>query len=565
MKHNLWKPFNLLIVLALVGTVLVGCGPATTTPVATTQPGATNPPQATTPPETVPPPTKAPEKVLTIAIPQQYTETFDISTMIYAMEPTQMVYDGLVVMDTNYNIQPGLAESWDVSADGTAVTFHLKKGVKFTDGSPFNADVVKWWIAQMLAPSGSVQYMWQPITSVEVVDDYTVIFHLKNPYPALFYYLSGAWGLIMSKEAYQKEGTDYGTHPVGTGPFILQEWVQNDHLTLVKNPDYNWAPAWTGHTGPANIDKIIYRIIPEDATRMVELEAGTVDLILEAPWRELPNYNNNPDYQVITTPEATIWFVAMNLKEPLVADLRTRQAIGYAIDRNLIKDTLYMGYGEAKTTYLASQMGGDKGVSSIAISYDAAKAAELLTAVGWEKGSDGILVAKTVKGVPAGTKFEISYWTYNDDEAKRLAEATQKMLSDIGIKADIQLMDKATYDGKLQAGGLQICLRRYTWDGEDILPWFTAGYNLPYPNYLNLSDPVLDKMYDDAEYAVTTWDEREASYAAAHRYLIEWFYPWAPIYQRPAVWIARSAVKITPVQLRAGMSTEVWTLADIQP
>jgi peptide/nickel transport system substrate-binding protein len=255
----------------------------------------------------------------------------------------------------------------------------------------------------------------------------------------------------------------------------------------------------------------------------------------------------------------------MNLNEPLVADLRTRQAIGSAIDRTLIKDTLYMGYGEAKTTYLASQMASDKGVSAIAISYDPAKAAELLTAVGWEKGSDGILVANNVAGVPAGTKFEVSYWTYNDDEAKRLAEATQKMLSDIGIKANIQLMDKATYDGKLEAGGFQIILRRYTWDGEDILPWFTAAYNLPYPNYLNLNDPTLDKMYDDAEYAVATWDEREAAFAEAHKYLIETWYPWAPIYQRPAVWIARSSVKITSVSLRAGMSTEVWTTADIQP
>ena len=254
----------------------------------------------------------------------------------------------------------------------------------------------------------------------------------------------------------------------------------------------------------------------------------------------------------------------MNLKEPLVADLRTRQAIGYAIDRNLIKDTLYMGYGEAKTTYLASQMESDKGVSDIAPGYDLAKAAELLKASGWEMGSDGFLVAKSVEGLAAGTKFEVSYWTYQDDEAKRLAEATQKMLSDIGIKANIQLMDKSTYDGQLEAGGFQIILRRYTWDGEDILPWFTAAYNLPYPNYLNLNDPTLDKMYDDAEYAVATWDEREAAYREAHKYLIETWYPWAPIYQRPAVWISRSYVKISPIALRAGKATDIWTMADIQ-
>jgi len=554
MKNNIWKPLVVAIVLALL---LTSCAPATEAPAG---PVATEAPAKPPEPTAIPP-----EKVLTIAIPQQYTETFDISTMVYAMEPTHMIYDSLVVMDTDYNIQPGLAESWEVSADGKLVTLHLKQGITFTDGSAFNAEVVKWWVAQMLAEGACCAYMYSPITEVEVVDDYTAVLHLEKPYPALFWYLSGSWGLIMSKTAYEKYGDEYGTkYPTGTGPFMIQEWVQNDHLTLVKNPDYNWAPAWTGHTGPANIDKIVYRIIPEDATRMVELEAGTVDLILEAPWRELPTYQDNPDYQIIMSPEATIWFVGMNLKEPLVADLRTRQAIGYSIDRSLIKDTLYMGYGEAKTTYLASEMASDKGVSAIAPGYDPAKAAELFTAAGWEMGSDGILAAKNVAGVKAGTKFEVSYLTYNDDESKKLAEATQKMLSNVGIKANIQLMDKATYDGKLEAGESQIMLRRYTWDGEDILPWFTAAYNLPYPNYVNVNDPILDKMYDDAEYAVATWDEREAAFIEAHKYLIETWYPWAPIYQRPAVWIARSNVTLTTIPLRAGMSTDVWTTADIK-
>jgi peptide/nickel transport system substrate-binding protein len=529
----------------------------------TTPPEEVTPPEATTPPEPTSPPVEAEEKVLTIAIPQQYTDSFDIFTMVAAMEPTTMIYEGLVNMDTNYKIQPGLAESWDVSPDGKIVTFHLKQGVTFTDGSPFNAEVVKWWVEGMTGPEAASAYILAPVEEVEIVDDYTVAFHLKGPYPALLWYLSSFYCVIPSMEAYEKYGDEYGTkYPTGTGPFMLQEWVQNDHVTLVKNPDYNWAPAWTGHTGPANIDKVIYRIIPEDATRLVELEAGTVDLILEAPWRELPTYMDNPDYKVIQNPDATIWFIGFKVDEPMVADLRTREAMGYAIDRDLIKDTLYMGYGEAKTTYLASQMEADMGVSAIAPSYDPAKAAELLTAAGWEIGDDGILVAKTVEGIVAGTKFEVNYLTYQDDEARRLAEATQKMLSDIGIKANIQTLDKATYDGQLEAGTFQIILRRYTWDGEDILPWFHASNYIPFPNYTAVNDPALDKMFSDAE-MFPTWDERESAYLDAHKYLIETWYPWAPIYQRPAVWLAGSYVDITPIPLRSGFATEVWTTADI--
>jgi peptide/nickel transport system substrate-binding protein len=341
--------------------------------------------------------------------------------------------------------------------------------------------------------------------------------------------------------------------------------VPNDHLTLVRNPDYNWAPEWTGHTGPANVDKIIYRIMPEDATRLIELEAGDVHLVMSAPWRELPTYMDNPDYQVVAIPDATIWFVGMNLNAPIVADLRTRQAIGHAIDRELIQETLYLGLGHAKTTYLASELGGDKDVAEVAPDYDPAAAAELLAEVGWVMGDDGILVAESVEGVDAGTKFEVSYWTYNDDDSKRLAEVTQKMLNDVGIKAEIQLMDKPTYDAQLEAGGHQIILRRYTWDNNDILPWFHHSQYLPYTNYLGVNDPDLDAMMDNADYDSASWAERDEKYREAHRYLIETYYPWAPIFQRPSVNIARSTVKnFQGIPLRAGMSTEVWTLIDLE-
>lgn len=506
-------------------------------------------------------------KTLVIAYPVQYSETFDISTMVYAMEPTVMIYDTLVSIDYNYEYHPGaLTERWEVSEDGTVVTFYLKQGVKFHDGSAFNAEVVKWWLEEMTKETGSVAYMYNAVTDIEVIDDYTVALHTDGPFPALFYYLSGAWGLIMSQETYESLGPDeYASHPSGTGPFMLEEWVFNERLVLVKNPDYNWAPEWTGHEGPANVDRIIYRIIPEDATRLIELEAGDAHLVMEAPWRELPTYIANPDYQVVQSPDATIWFIGMKVDAPIVADLRTRQAIGHAIDRDLIQQTFYMGLGRATTTYLAGELPADQGVSQYAPSYDPDEAARLLAEAGWVMGDDGILVAESVEGVEAGTVFEVDYWSYMDDEARRLAEATQKMLADVGIKADITTMDKPTYDSQLEAGDQTIILRRYTWDGYDILPWFHDGGYLPYPNYLGVNDPELDQIWYDAEYGVATWDERTDAFREGHIMLVERWYPWAPIYQRPMLVFARSTVKdFRPIPLRGGMSTEVWTLVDLE-
>ena len=505
-------------------------------------------------------------KTLVIAYPVQYSETFDISTMVYAMEPTVMIYDTLVSIDHNYEYHPGgLTERWEVSEDGTVVTFYLKKGVTFHDGSDFNAGVVKWWLELMASDVSGVSYMYNAITEVEIVDDYTAALHLDGPFPALFYYLSGAWGLVMSQETYERLGPDeYASHPSGTGPFILDEWVFNEKLVLVRNPDYNWAAEWTGHEGPANVDKIIYRIIPEDASRLIELEAGNVHLVMEAPWRELTRYITDPDYQVYQSPDATIWFIGMYLNAPIVADLRTRQAIGHAIDRELIQQTLYMGLGRATTTYLAGELAADKGVAEYAPSYDPDEATRLLAEVGWVMGDDGILVAENVEGVDAGTKFEVEYWTYMDDEARRLAEATQNMLADVGIKAKITPMDKPTYDSQLEAGGHSIILRRYTWDGLDIIPWFHDSGYLPYPNYLGVNDPELDQLWYDSE-RVATWDERNDSFRESHIMLIERWYPWAPIYQRPMLVFARSTVKdFQPIPLRGGMSTELWVLVDLE-
>jgi peptide/nickel transport system substrate-binding protein len=370
----------------------------------------------------------------------------------------------------------------------------------------------------------------------------------------------------MSKEAYETLGPDeFATHPSGTGPFMLEEWVPNDHLLLVKNPDYNWAPEWTGHTGPANVDEILYRIIPEDVVGLIELEAGNVDLMITPPLRELGNYQGDPDYIYITVPRATIWFVGMNVKSPIVGDIRTRQAIGHAIDRDLLSETIFQRMGRPTTTYLAGELGADKGVSEVAPSFDLDKAAELFAEAGWVMGDDGILVAENVADVDAGTKFEVEYWTYQDDQSRRVAEATQRMLADVGIKAEIQLMDNPTYSAELEGGGHSIILRRYTWDNADILPWFHHSQYVPMPNYLGVNDPDLDAMMDNADYATSTWAERSEGYREAHKYLIETYYPWAPIFQSDEPYLARSRVRnFRPIPLRGLMRPEVWTLIDLE-
>lgn len=180
-------------------------------------------------------------------------------------------------------------------------------------------------------------------------------------------------------------------------------------------------------------------------------------------------------------------------------------------------------------------------------------------------GDDGILVAESVEGVEAGTRFEFDYWTYMTDEARRLAEATQRMLADVGIKANITPMDNPTYAAQLEAGGHSVILRAYTWDGLDILPWFHDSYYLPYPNYLGVNDAEIDQIWADAEYSMATDAERSEKFKEGHILLIERWYPWAPIYQSPSLDFARASVKdYKLVPLRGGAATEVWIMVDLE-
>jgi peptide/nickel transport system substrate-binding protein len=559
-----------MFLLVTIVMVVVACAPQATEPPEPVPeepaeaPAATEAPEApepTQPPE----PAEAPEKTLTIAYKIQYSDHFDISVMVYADAPTFMIYDTLVSVDTEYGFQPGaLATGWDVSDDGTLVTFYLKEGVTFHDGSAFNSAALKWWFEEMVKEGACCAYMYNAITEITTPDDYTIELSFEGPFPALFYYLSGAWGLIMGQEAYESLGPDdFASNPIGTGPFILEEWVYNERFVLTRNEDYNWGAEWTGHEGPANVDQIIYRIIPEESTRLIELEAGDTHILYEAPWREVATYEGDPDYQVIQVPDATIWFVGFNINAPIVGDLATRQAIGHAIDRDLIQETLYQGLGQASNTYLAQELGANVGVPELAPSYDLAEAADLLAEAGWAMGDDGVLVAESVEGVDAGTVFEVDYMTYQDDEARRLAEATQSMLAEIGVRANIVPLDKPTYDTALEAGDFTVILRRYTWDGLDILPWFHDSYYLPYPNYTGVNDPEIDQMFYDAEYARATWDERTEAFRESHIALIERWYPWAPIYQRPLLIFARSSVQdFYPIPLRGG-TAETYLMVDL--
>ncbi|GAI61390.1 unnamed protein product [marine sediment metagenome] len=194
-----------------------------------------------------------------------------------------VIYEGLTEMsEFDGKYYPSLTSSWEMSEDAMTWTFNLKEGVKFHDGSEFNADVVKWFIEEMReSPS---DYMVQSIKSVTVEDPYTVTFHMEYPDPNLLFNLSSTYMTIPSKEAIEKYGDDFGIkYAVGTGSFILDEWIMDDRVILKKNPAYNWGTELSENKGPAKIDKLVIREMKEEATVFMELTSGGVDIAEGVP------------------------------------------------------------------------------------------------------------------------------------------------------------------------------------------------------------------------------------------------------------------------------------------
>ncbi|HQN63376.1 MAG TPA: ABC transporter substrate-binding protein, partial [Flexilinea sp.] len=180
----------------------------------------------------------------------------------------QQIYDPLIYADPEQNLHPGLATSWEVNPEGTEFTLNLRNDVKFHDGTPFNAQAVKVSLDRAAvgttvaaaAPAILTDYI-----ETQVVNDTQVVIKFSTPHATFLQDLTRPWLMISSPAAIEQYGDDYGQHPVGTGPFIFKEWAAQDHITLVKNPDYNWGPEFFTHTGPALLDEIVFRILPEAA------------------------------------------------------------------------------------------------------------------------------------------------------------------------------------------------------------------------------------------------------------------------------------------------------------
>ncbi|MFQ5586075.1 MAG: peptide-binding protein [Thermodesulfobacteriota bacterium] len=426
-----------------------------------------------------------------------------------------LVINGLVKYDTDLTIIGDLAESWDVSEDGLTITFHLREGVRWSDGVEFTADDVLFGYRTIIDEKTPTAYAedFRQISRAEVLDRYTFRVTYKKPFaPAL-----STWGNLTVLPKHLLEGKDItkselGRHPVGMGPFKFVRWVPGQEVVLESNHDY--------FEGRPYIDRYVYRIIPDPATMFLELKTGGVDLMGLTPMqytRQTVSPLFRKEFRKYRYPVPSYTYLGFNLKRPLFADKRVRQALAYGIDKQEIVDGVLLGLGSPATgPYVPETWPYNPNVKKY--EYDKERALSLLREAGWEDNDGDGLLDKD------GSPFEFTILT-NMGNNSRLKTATiiQWRLKMIGIKVNIKAVEWATFINEF------VDKRRFDavilgWsiglDPDQYDIWHSSKTKEKEFNFISFNNSEVDDLLDRGR-SVFDIEERKKAYFRIQEILAE--------------------------------------------
>ncbi|HLA00043.1 MAG TPA: ABC transporter substrate-binding protein [Thermodesulfovibrionales bacterium] len=343
------------------------------------------------------------------------------------------LFNGLVRLDEDLSIQPDIAKDWSISSDGLTYTFRMKRGIYFSNKREVKSHDVKYSFKRILHPQSRSPNTWvlekilgadefmagraDDVKGIRVIDDYTLEIALRKPFSPFLHLLTMTAAYVVPFEEVEKQGPDFSAHPVGTGPFILKEWLPNRELRLEKREDY--------FDGPAHIRGIVYRIIPEDLTTVTEFELGNLDII-NIPSSEYGRFRKDPEKQNVISSLKGIntYYLGLNCSKPPFNNPDVRKAINYAIDREKILNTIYEGRGrlaEGPVPDIIRTWENKPGYE-----YNPQKARDVIEREGL--------------GATA-----ISFYVTADQEVVDIAEVIQSYMNAVGLKVTIKQLEWSAY------------------------------------------------------------------------------------------------------------------------
>jgi len=413
--------------------------------------------------------------------------------------------------DESTQIVPGLAESWAISKDGLRYTFKLRKGVTFHDGTPFNAEAVKFSIERQFNPDHPfnklgkypfANYNFGNVKAVEAIDAQTVEFILKEPRASFLAVLTGAASSIVSPTAAKKHGQDYALNPVGTGPFKFVSWERGQRVVLEKNPTY-----WKY---PVKIDKVVYRPIVEDQARLTELLTGAVDLIVGTPPDYVTQLESNAKVTMLKQVGAHVWYLGINNQKKPFDDRRVRQALNYAVNKDAIVRDVLKGTGSlSRGPVLPGTWGADSGLRPYP--YDPERAKKLLAEAGFASG------------------FSTSLWVPESGSGMQspvaMSTVIQSNLKAVGVNVNLQTMEWGAYLAKLRTKEQDLFALSWMAGNEDPdMVMYPLLHSTQWtPNGPNRALYKNDKFDDLLHQARLTTDQKKRAelYREAQRILVD--------------------------------------------
>jgi len=408
------------------------------------------------------------------------------------------VFDTLIALDVESGeLTPGLATSWEVSEDGTTYTFVLRDDVTFHDGTPFNAEAVKYTFDSIMDPElkslTAIGYLG-PYDNTEVIDEFTVAVHFTEPYAAFPNTVSTTPLAPVSPTAAEQMGpVEFARAPVGTGPFKFKEWKQQVSITLERNPDYNWPIGVYHHDGPAYIDELTINFIPEASTLTGSLASGQITIADGIPPQDLSQFQDNPDFQVLLpTVPGSPQILPINAAKFPTDDIAVRQAMIQAVDTTTIVNTLFFDALKPAKGPLASSTWGYNPAVEEYYPFDPEKASQLLADAGWTSGSGGVLEKD-------GQPLELEYITTAGQHGD-VAELVQAYLTMVGFKVNLQILEYAATESLMLEGAHHIARIGYTGTDPIALSTLYHSRNIAGTNFNRTMKPdaELDQMLDAA-------------------------------------------------------------------
>lgn len=426
------------------------------------------------------------------------------------------IFDGLTAIEPGgTDVIPALATSWEVSEDGTEYTFHLRDDVTFHDGTPLNAEAVKFSIERSIKEDhpfyDSGQWAYAPVwftnvDHVEVVDEFTAKVVMTQPDPAFLAKLTLPSSLIVSPAAVAKDPSGFPRAPVGAGAYSFVGWDAGNRITLRRNDSY-WGE-------PGQPETLVYQWMPEDQARVAALLTGQADVIVPVPSDFLPQLQGNPDINVLQQPGIHVWYIGLNTEREPTNDVNVRKALAYAIDRQTIVDNILNGSAIlANSPLVPDSWAYEPDVTEYA--FDRERARQLLSDAGWEDtDGDGVLDKD-------GRPLVINFWMPASGSGMQKPVEMSTFIADqwraIGVQTETQVLEWGSYLGSLKSGEFHAFANAFmpeTVDPDVTFSFLYSSAAIPSPNRMRFSNERVDELITLAR-QTTDQEERAEYYSEA--------------------------------------------------